>query len=347
MRATLALLSVFFVANLFMTQPSHAESHGLPEAELEYLATLSEEEIDLGAAALFLASEIFPNLDLPQYAGQLDRMVEEIRQLTGGSRDPDFRIRAMNTYLYLQQGFHYDQDDLYAKQLKNRYLNGILDTKSGSCTTMPLLYLALAHRLGYPIYPVAAPQHLFCRYVDPKLAMQNIEATNGGGYSADKDYSRDLEIPEQGIKSGVYLETMTYRQLLGDLIAENGSYWAKQQQLYRAITYFKLGLRLNPKAAEVYRLLGQAYHELASQARQQEAALEWLRQTPNITFIRQQHQGEARTFQQTGDDAMEFAQDLGVAPPLHANYWIRQEQIAQARALREAKTELRQAKKEP
>ena len=39
-----------------------------------------------------------------------------------------------------------EDDDLYGEQLTNRYLNGILDTKAGSCTTLPLLYLVLAQR---------------------------------------------------------------------------------------------------------------------------------------------------------------------------------------------------------
>ena len=307
------------------------------------MASLPEEKIDIGHVELVLASEIFPNLALPRYAAQLDAMVADIRRLTGGSPDPDHRIRVMNTYLYLDEGFHYDQDDMYAQQLKNRFLNGILDTRSGSCTTMPLLYLTLAQRLGYPVYPVAAPQHLFLRYVDPDLKLQNIEAVGGGGYSSNDEYTEIMEIPTQGIKNGVYLETMTYQQLLGDLISENGTYWAKQKQLYRAIKYFKLGLRLNPKAAEVYRMLGQAYRELASQARQSDANLQWPYQTPNIIFTRHQHQRMARTFQQAGDDAMELAQDLGVASPAPRNYWVRQEEIAKARAIRLAK----EAKKRP
>ncbi len=316
---------------------------GLSDVKLEALARLPEEQIDIGRVALILTTEAFPDLDVARYSAQLDARAADIRRLTGDATDPDYRIRVMNTYLYLDQGFHFDQDDMYAKLLKNRYLNGILDTKSGSCTTMPLLYLAVAQRLDYPVYPVAAPQHLFLRYVDPQLQQQNIEATSGGGSPSNQDYTEDMEVPEAGIKSGVYLATMTYRQLLGDLIAENGTYWAKQKQLYRAIKYFKLGLRLNPKAAEVYCMLGQAYRELASQARQQDAALEWLRQTPNITFIRQQHQGEAKTFQQTGDDAMEMAQMMGVAPPTPRNYWVRQEQLAKVRAIRLAK----EAKKRP
>ncbi len=158
-----------------MSHSSFAEPRPLPPIELEYLARLPNSDINIGTLALILASEIFPNLDIPLYNAQLDAMVEEIRRLTGNSTDPDYRIRVMNTYLYLDQQFHYDKEDMYGHRLTNRYLNGILDTGAGSCTTMPLLYLAIAQRLDYPVYPVAAPQHLFLRYVDPTLKEQNIE----------------------------------------------------------------------------------------------------------------------------------------------------------------------------
>jgi regulator of sirC expression with transglutaminase-like and TPR domain len=89
--------------------------------------------------ALYLASEIFPKLNIKAYSKQLDRLVADIRHFTNTMRSrtadatkPDYLIRAMNTYLYKRLGFHYDQDDLNALQLKNRYLNGVLDTKAGS-----------------------------------------------------------------------------------------------------------------------------------------------------------------------------------------------------------------------
>jgi len=277
--------------------------------------------------ALYLASEIFPKLNVNASSKQLDRMVAGIRQLTKGSPDPDYRIRAMNTYLYKHQGFHYDMDDPYTLKLKNLYLNGILETKSGSCTTMPLLYLALAQRLKYPVYPVAAPQHLFCRYIFPDGRYRNIEATSGGGWSPDADYITDTEIPQQGIEEGAYLATMTYQQLVGDLIAENASYWARQRQYLRAAKYYTIATRLNPKAAEVWRLQGYAFHHLARQARQMEADLPSVN-LPAVERIRSLHIANRINYQRRADHAFQTAEQLGVAPPLQANYWVRQKELA-------------------
>ena len=334
-RACILVLSVANIVSFSVYGNAHAEGRPLPNAELERLANLKENDIDIGTTAFVLASEAFPDLDIQRYSAQLDRLAGEIRQFTETMRPrttdstkPDYPIRAMNTYFYKRQGFHYDRDDMYALQLKNRYLNGTLDAKAGSCTTLPLLYLALAQRLGYPVYPVAAPQHLFCRYRLPDGTYQNIEAT-AGGWSPDADYISQLEIPEAGIKSGAYLETMTYRQLLGDLIAENGGYWARQKEFARAVRYMTIALRLNPKSAEVWRMLGYASHQLADEYAQMDARLPQL-QNPTLLFTKGLYRTYSQDYRRESHRAFERAMELGVAPPAQANYWVRQRELAKA-----------------
>ena len=312
---------------------SAEKTQGLSDTELRALATLPEEQIDIGQVALLLATEAFPGLDMKRYEAQLDRLVGEIRQFTeqmrsrtSDSAKPDYPIRAMNTYLFKRLGFHYDRDDMYAQQLKNRYLIGALDAKAGSCTTLPLLYLALAQRLGYPVYPVAAPQHLFCRYRLPDGTYQNIEATVGG-WSSDEDYIRDMEIPEQGLKSGAYLANMTYRQLLGDLIIENGGYWARQGDFLRAVHYYGLGLILNPKAAEAYRMLGAAYRQLAKEYHRMAVQLPFLANQSALEITRDIYINNSRRYAEQAEEAFARADQLGAAPPTQANYWVRQNEL--------------------
>ncbi len=296
---------------------------------LEQLSFLQEDQIDIGRICLLFAKEAYPDLNVEEYSKKLDKMVKEILQLTGNNTDPDYRIRALNTYLYQDQGFHYDTEDPYGKNLKNRYLNGLLDSKSGSCLTMPLLYLSLAQRLGYPIYPVSAPQHLFLRYVDAKLKMQNIEATGGGGYSSDEDYIRDMEIPHKGIESGAYLKTMTYKELLAELFAENACYWAKNHNGPKAFEYFETSLKLNPKSAEVYSLFGKLHFERADfeLEKSQSGFYPQISRDPMIQRTMRESQLQFRNeLIARGQNLFDKAKELGVAPPLPKNYWLIQEQ---------------------
>src|SRR3989338_7756382 len=75
---------------------------------IERLSSLQEDQIDIGRVCLLFAKEAYPNLNVDEYSKKLDQMVKEIQQLTGNNPDPDHRIRALNTYLYQDQEFHYD-----------------------------------------------------------------------------------------------------------------------------------------------------------------------------------------------------------------------------------------------
>jgi len=321
MKSTILFVSILLAA-IFSTSLLFSEEIN---ESIEQLASLPEDQIDIGRACLLFAKEAYSNLNIDEYSQKLDQMVKEIQKLTGKNTDPDHRIRALNTYLYKHQGFHYDKEDPYGQKLKNRYLNGLLDTKSGSCLTMPLLYLALAQRLGYPIYPVSAPQHLFCRYVDPKLKMQNIEATNGGGYSSDKEYIIEMEIPSRGIEMEAYLKTMSYKELLAELFAENAGYWARNRNSTKAKRYYEESLRLNPRNAEVYRIFGNYYLKLA----EDQIDYQKFVQVSSNHLVQMEIRNNQLEYRDKliskGKELLRKAEELGAASPLPKNYWLIQE----------------------
>src|SRR6202008_2798025 len=109
-------------------------------------------------AALIIAKEAYPELDVKAYSAKLDDLADKTRWLLQGKSDPETRIRALNTVLFRHEGFRYDHEG-FAKggRKEHHYLNGILDTRRGICFTMPLLYIAVAQRLGLPVYPVTRP----------------------------------------------------------------------------------------------------------------------------------------------------------------------------------------------
>lgn len=123
---------------------------------------------------------------------------------------------------------------------------------------MPTFYMAVGQRLGYPIYPVSAPQHCFLRYVDPKFKQQNIEATEGGGYSPDDHYKKDFEVSAKALKSGAYLRTLSHREFLGYLISQNGIDWLGKGDPDRATYYLAAARRMCPKSADICRYFGNA-----------------------------------------------------------------------------------------
>ena len=230
-----------------------------PKTEVGRLLRLNENEIDVGIAALTMAKEIYPKLDIAEYSRKIDAIVDKVSRLAAGTLDPERRIRALNTVFFLREGFRYDHSPFARSKQDYYFLNGILDTKLGICYTMPLLYLAIAQRLGYPIYPVAAPDHLFLRYVVPGFAAANIEATSGGKYFSDADYIEDFSITRRSIERGSYLRAMTFREFLGYMLSANALAYGKRGEGGRTIQYLERATELNPKFADHYQVLAEAY----------------------------------------------------------------------------------------
>jgi regulator of sirC expression with transglutaminase-like and TPR domain len=224
---------------------------------------LPEDKIDIAIAAFTFAKEFYPNLDIASYSKRIDQIADKARQLAQGTTDPETRIRILNTVIHQREGFRYDRSPFARSRQDYYFLNGILDTKQGICYTIPLLYVAVAQRLGYPLYPVLAPDHIFVRYVDPNFTEQNIETTSGGKYFPDEYYIRSFAVSKRGIKSGSYLRTLTYRQFLGYMLAGSAVMHGRHGESFKAIAYLEKAAQLDPRFADHYDNLRIVYAELS------------------------------------------------------------------------------------
>ncbi len=242
-----------------------ADSPVLPPAIQKQLQ-LPEDKIDIAIAAFTFAKEFYPNLDIAAYSKRIDLIADKARQLAQGTPDPETRIRILNTVIHQMEGFHYDRSPFARSHQDYYFLNGILDTKQGICYTIPLLYIAVAQRLGYPLYPVLAPDHIFVRYVDPTFTEQNIETTSGGKYFPDQYYIEAFAVSKRGLKSGSYLRTLTYRQFLGYMLAANAVFHGRNAATPKTIAYLEKAAQLDPQFADHYDNLRIVYTDMSEVA---------------------------------------------------------------------------------
>lgn len=130
--------------------------HELPQAEAwRWLATAPDEEIPLSWAALVLARDEYPDLDLPAYAAA---MADLARPVVGSAdADPLDTMRAINRVLYDERGFSGNQADFYDP--RNSYLNEVIDRRLGIPITLALLQMDIASRVGLPLKGVSFPGH--------------------------------------------------------------------------------------------------------------------------------------------------------------------------------------------
>ena len=129
--------------------------------QFEALVT-SGEDIDLSLAALLIAKEEYPHLDLDKYLGMLDAMAAELKARLSHVSRPEDIVGAISRYLFDEQGFRGYHQDYYDP--RNSFLNDVLDRKLGIPITLSLIYMELGRRIGVPIVGVGLPGRFLIRH---------------------------------------------------------------------------------------------------------------------------------------------------------------------------------------
>ena len=128
----------------------------------------------------------------------------------------DFKLRYDPTLTSLKQQ-NSDNITFFAKP-DSVFLTGCLgESRTGTCASLPVLYVAIGRRLGYPMHLVMAKSHLFARWDDGQGTRINLEAANSGGYASHTDdYYRSWPFPlsPEEEKTGSYLTNLTSQQSL-------------------------------------------------------------------------------------------------------------------------------------
>lgn len=123
------------------------------------------------------------------------------------------------------QPFHYDYNDYDGyKDYRNLFLTKCLATGFGQCASMPAAYLVLAEGLGVKAYLSFAPQHSFIKYPDNSGYINNYEPTSNWEIS-DKWYKDNMFISAKAVESGIYLDTLNYRQIVANCIFDLATYY--------------------------------------------------------------------------------------------------------------------------
>lgn len=112
---------------------------------------------DLCQAALLIATQIQPELDMQRYEQQLAAMVSGLRSRIGGEMDEQARIQQLNAYFYDELGFAGDKQDYYLPD--NSLLNQVIERRRGIPITLAVIYIKLAEAIGLDAYGIGFPGH--------------------------------------------------------------------------------------------------------------------------------------------------------------------------------------------
>ncbi|MCB1743731.1 MAG: tetratricopeptide repeat protein [Gammaproteobacteria bacterium] len=142
---------------------------------LEYVARPAG-DIDLARAALLLARDEYPDLDIEHYLVRLDDLARDVAVSLFGplepaaldtalrtrlDQDPGTVIAALADRLFEHEGFNGNTGDYYDP--RNSFLNDVLERRTGIPITLSIVYMAVARRLGLDVAPISFPSHFLVR----------------------------------------------------------------------------------------------------------------------------------------------------------------------------------------
>ena len=130
------------------------------------LVTLPDAAIPLAEAALIMACEEYPQLELSPYLDLLDRIADAVKQKLSHADSPTHTTEKINTVLFDIYEFRGNTEDYYDP--RNSFFNDVLDRRVGIPITLSTVYIEVSKRLAIPIAGVGMPGHFIVKYADPR-----------------------------------------------------------------------------------------------------------------------------------------------------------------------------------
>jgi regulator of sirC expression with transglutaminase-like and TPR domain len=126
--------------------------------------TLPDAGIPLAEAALMIACEEYPQLELSPYLELLDRIAEAAQKRRSPSDSPMETVHKINRVLFDTYGFRGNTDDYYDP--RNSFFNDVLDRRVGIPITLSTVYIEVSRRMNFRIAGVGMPGHFLVKYSD-------------------------------------------------------------------------------------------------------------------------------------------------------------------------------------
>ena len=235
---------------------------------LNYFASLvqSDAEFPLLEAAVSLAQDDYPELDVQQVLGSVDQLLARLKRRIAADAPPLQKLRAVNQFFYRDLGFagnlnHYHDPD-------NSYISVILQTRRAIPITLAVVWLELAQGVGLTARGVGFPGHFMVKVNLPNGQVV-IDPLDGQSLSREELTER-LEpfqrrsglVDESEVPLGLYLQVAPSRDIIARMLRNLKEIHTNQEDWARLIAVQDRLTVLLPKTWSEYRDRGLAHAEL-------------------------------------------------------------------------------------
>jgi len=207
-----------------------------------------EGEIDLAEAALLIAGEEYPGLEVAAYLGLLAEMGAEARRRVGEVRLAASALETLNHYLFDELGFAGNTEDYHDP--RNSYLNEVLDRRTGIPISLSTVYATVARHAGLPIWGVGFPGHFLVKVAGEGEEIV-LDPFNRGAILTETDCRKLLQRATEGrgVFSQDLLQTTGTKAILGRMLGNLKGIYSATRQYAKALSCVERILLLSPEAA--------------------------------------------------------------------------------------------------
>lgn len=287
------IIKLSFVFSLLAPTFAIAESvaTSISPTNLAQLLALNFEEldrVDMARMNLLCAEGLrgSEDLDVQRCLVMLDQWTRRVEDETARNyhrfldqpddykNSKDYYRMAMLT-MVLQQDFHThysperaipqirgrrEPSDVFFSDSKDVFIHGLLSgERRGTCSSLPVLYAAVAQRLGYPVNLASVAEHLYLRYEQGTNHL-NVDAAGEGFIThSDEEYKQwPHPLSDEEIKTYGFLQPMSRRQILGAFLAIRAASLTSAQRFDEAARTWEAVSRYLPSTPVLQQIVARA-----------------------------------------------------------------------------------------
>ncbi|HKF39344.1 MAG TPA: transglutaminase-like domain-containing protein [Ktedonobacteraceae bacterium] len=263
------------------------------KAFIDLVTREEDAAIDLAQAALLIALEEYPDLDIASCMAQLDLLAQRVRSklgLSGPDQLPQLPtkldlltvIDAMNLVLFEEEHFTGNQADYYSPS--NSFLNKVLEKRKGISITLSLVYMEVGKRVGLQIEGIGLPFHFIVRcrlpggdtYIDP--------FEHGRSLSEEECRERIYRVFKHNLSNSDFdphwFEPVSHKQLLIRMLTNLKHIYTHREDYIRALSICDRILVLAPGMLSERRDRGIVHFHLKHYARAIQDLAAYVEQAP-------------------------------------------------------------------
>ena len=234
---------------------------------LQYFSSLvqSDEHFPLLEAAVSLAQDEYPDLDVEQVLGEVDQLLARLKRRLPPDASALQKLRVLNQFFFRDLNFGGNVNDYYDPD--NSFLHAVLQSRRGIPITLAVVWLELAVGLDLNARGVAFPGHFMVKVNLPKGQVV-IDPFTGQSLSREELAERlepyrqrnaladDSEVP-----IGLYLQAAEPRDIIERMLRNLKDIHKTQEDWPRLIAVLDRLLVLHPTAWSEHRDRGLALAE--------------------------------------------------------------------------------------